>query len=175
MWTEKDYQTEFVSRDWTAFVVGWLVLLGVAPGFLVVILREFLAGRAQMLWALFIVPLLAGLGIWLLGLVTRIAFNQYQQYPDQQKPEEYITVTRGHILFFLRPWRVKRVSKEEAKTVRVRRVGRGGAIKYLVEVVRASGKSLALYRDIHAGQADEIALTIRRWSGVETDSAAETE
>ncbi len=167
MWTEKDYQTEFVSRDWTAFVVGWLVLLGAAPGFLVLILREFLGGRSQIIWALLVVPLLAGLGLWLLGLVTRIAFDQNERYP-----EEYITVTRGHILFFLRPWRVKRVSREEAKTVRVRRVGRGGSIKYLVEVVRASGKPLALYRDIHSGQADEIALTIRHWSGVETLGAA---
>ena len=165
MWTEEGYQTKFVFRYWGNFVLGLLVLLGAVPGFLVLMLHEYLAGDSQILWALVILPVFALLGIWLLGWVTRITLNQY--------PEEYMTVTREHIPFFLRSLRVKRVSKGEAKTVRTRSEGRSNDAWYLVEVIMASGKPLKLYRDIFSTQAEDIARTIRRWSGVKPDGSPE--
>lgn len=89
-------------------------------------------------------------GIWMVGMTTKITFNQLTGY---------MTVTRGHIPPFLWFLRTKRISRDETRSVFVRSVKRThfGAYTalyvpststyaaYELKVITSSGKEVKLY------------------------------
>ena len=87
---EEGYRTKIVFRTWPGFVVGLLVLLGMAA-----LSARVLDGAAPMfdvlIWfSIILIP--AMLCVWLMGMVTTIKFGQYS---------ENMTVTLAHIPLFL--------------------------------------------------------------------------
>jgi hypothetical protein len=68
-------------------------------------------------------------GIWFLGITTKVTFNQ---------PPGYITVTLGHIPVFLWFLRTRRISREDARNSTVTGYP-------LVKIVMKSGKELKLW------------------------------
>ena len=160
MWTENGYQTVIVYRGRPTLVLGVLFILA-APGLLAFLLVSvlFLSAPMGALGGIAIVVLSAVAGIWMVGAVTRIDFSQYA---------ESISVTRGHVPLFLWFQRTKRVSREDAKTARVRPLARLDRIFYLVEVAIDSDGVLRLYDGDDPGQAEDMVRVIRRWSGVES-------
>lgn len=107
------------------------------------------------------------LGIWMVGMTTKITFNQ---------PPGYMTVTLGKWPLFLWFLRTKRISKEEARSAFVRSVKRmvsGGDwnmpsssrhTAYQVKVVMNSGKEVTLHEDWNPDVSNYLARRISEFS-----------
>jgi len=140
----KDTPSEIIIKmPWWFRVIAWAELLlgaGFFTGYLPAILAD---PNSETLIPAGFGLLFILLGIWMVGMTTKVTFNQ---------PPGYMTVTRGHIpvfLWFLRTRVV--ISREEARSVVVgsvqRSVGEYGGTKtaYDVMVVTTSGKEVKLY------------------------------
>ena len=92
-------------------------------------------------------------GLWSIGLTTRVTFNQ---------PPEYITITHGHIPVFLWFLRTKRISREESRSTFISspsKVYPDGAFSPRVTVVMKSGKRLKLW-SCHQHDAETLTQRI---------------
>ena len=87
------------------------------------------------------------IGIWFMGITTRVTFNQ---------PPGYMTVTLGHIPVFLWFLRVKSISREDLQNSTV--TGHP-----LVKIVMKSGKELKLWT-WRFDEAETLAQRIREFS-----------
>lgn len=146
-------------------MIFWLILLfGVGLG---AIIWE---GANTDLWIPGLIGLLLSLvGIWMVGMTTKAAFNQLLGH---------ITIARGHVPLFLWFLRTKRISREEARSVFVDSIQRwvysggttGGRVTvYAVKVITSLGKKPTLYDGGNSrGAADYLAKRI-------LDFAQETE
>ena len=124
---------------------------------------KIVSGEPDAVFIVFVVPFVAGAGIWMAGFTTTITFN---------RDTGTMTVTRGHIPLFLWSLRKICISRESARTVRVssRQVmdtTEYRATEYRVEVTTASGKTLPLLVDGSSRKANDLMRRIRRWSGPE--------
>ena len=134
-----------IKMPWWFRVIFWLILLFGVPLFLVGLSAIIAEGANTDLWIPGLIGLLfVLLGIWMVGMTTKVTFHQ---------PPGYMTVSRGHCPLFLWFLRTKRISTEEARTAFVRTVqrntwstmGSSTATAYEVWVTTKSGKDVKLY------------------------------
>jgi hypothetical protein len=129
------------------------------PLLLAFVVIKIVSGDTGAAVLIFVVPVLAGVGIWMAGLITTITFNS---------DTESMTVTRGHIPLFLWWLRTKCISRQSARTVNVTcHLQVTDMIEYWVEVMTAPGQKLTLFKWDNPGEADDLMKRIKRWSGPE--------
>lgn len=149
----KDAKAEIVIRAPSGFRgTGWFLLVfGMAWFPLAPMVEDQVWGLGFIGGGLFAILL----GIWLVGWITKVTFNQ---------PSGYITVSQGAIPVFLWFLRTKRISKGEARSVFVRTFGgtvhtiTGASTRtgYDVKVVLRSGKEARLHADWNQDAADHL-------------------
>lgn len=143
----KDTESKIVIKmPWWFRVTFWPILLfGIL--LLFVGLADIPTGDAGAFWIGGFGLLFTLLGIWTVGMTTKVNFN---------KPPGYMTVIRGHRPLFLWFLRIKRISKEEARSVFVHTHHSiwDPYIHHEVRVVARSGKEVELY---HTGKWGDIA------------------
>lgn len=139
----KESKSEILMKmPWWFRVVAWGELL-VGLTFLIEFLPASLADpNSETLIPAGFGLLFLLLGIWMVGMTTKVTFHT---------PLGYMTVIRGYCPLFLWFLRIKRISREEARSVFVssaaRMAGSGGATAtgYNVMVIMSSGKEVKLY------------------------------
>lgn len=137
----QDTEAEIVSR--VSDLAFWFGLLFIVFGIPIILLgwdlidKNLGGGLSLIGVGLFAVLV----GIWIVGVTTKVTFNQ---------PPGYMTVTLGHIPIFLWFLRKKCISREDARNSTV--------AAYPVKITMKSGKELKLY----GWQHDEAEPLARR-------------
>ena len=160
MWDSQDIDPRIVLKKRWAVWIGWILLLA-APLLLSFSLFKFASGEDELGAAVLVfVPILALVGIYLAGSATTITFHTYT---------DSMTVTRGFIPIFMWRRRTKYVSRETARTAIVTSVAGDGdsETRYRVEVITESGDAFVLFMDNNSESANDLAVKIRQWGGLD--------
>ena len=148
-----------LKKRW-ALLIGWILLLA-APVLLAILLFKIAIGEDELgaTFLLAVVPLLALVGVFLAGLTTNVTFHTYT---------DPVTVTRGFIPLFMWWRRTKCISRETARTAIVTSVDGGDSgTLYRVEVITAEGDAFVLFAGTNSETADDLAIKIRQWGGLD--------
>ncbi len=162
----KDEGSKIVIRLLVLFyVAAWILLLfGVGLVFGVVLVPAALmewagdpsGANGEIYWIVGTGLFLVLLGIWMVGITTKITFNQ---------PPGYMTVTLGMWPLFLWFLRTKRISKEDARSAFVRS-GEPASwhTAYQARVVMESGKEVTLVEDGNPSVSNYLVRRILEFS-----------
>jgi hypothetical protein len=160
---DRDTQEEIVvGTPWQYLAAGCLLLLMGISGLIVLTVIAFPIKYTLVLFLLIPSIFPVGwllLGIYYLGWRTKVTFNQ---------PPGYITVTRGHIPIFLPQLRRRCISREEAKSVYLRSVGRnlgggGWRTAHEVRIITEAGKELTL---CDCWKRDKVEYLVQRFFAI---------
>jgi hypothetical protein len=105
VWSSQDPPPRIVISKWYVLLMGWMWLL-VALLLLSFAVIKIVSGEPDAVFIVFVVPFVAGAGIWMAGFTTTITFN---------RDTGTMTVTRGHIPLFL--WSLRACVKSRFKWV----------------------------------------------------------
>jgi|AP95_1055475.scaffolds.fasta_scaffold28930_2 hypothetical protein len=157
----QDTDPRIVLKKRWALRIGWIMVLA-APLLLAILLVKVATGEDELGATVLIavVPVLALLGIYLAGTTTTVTFHTYT---------DSMTVIRGSIPLFMWWRRTKRISRQTARTAFVTSVAatEHSDTLYQVEVITPSGDALVLFTDNNSDTAEDLAVKIGRWGGVE--------